>query len=342
MSIRQTPNTDEWKKLYEAAINFKKAKCWEWMYDNDIFGVKDPESGEIGYCCIMGNAGEHFAIAAYLGSEGLDGILSILSGAIDLENPDNMFIQKCLMCSFEDRAALKPEDLRIIKELGLKFRGRNEWPVFRHYEPGLFPWFLNAPQCRFLTHVLNEALNVSLRCKNGKAILDHKTPLTFLVRTATPGKNGELIWEDQYLTAEPPKQDFVSFYINDEMRVKRLRSIKPQKKTILEADTFFTPPPVKEGGRPYYPKVCVLLDHSSGMIISFEMFKDINNEGYKCIEMLANYIEHSGRMPSKLLVSREETYYLFTDVCRQLGIKLEMVDRLDFMEEARYGMFRFF
>jgi hypothetical protein len=342
MSTRKTPNTAEWRQLYEAAVDFKKIKCWEWMYDDDIFGVKDPESGEVGYCCIMGNAGEHFGIAAYLGSEGLSGILGLLSGAIDPEDPDNLFTQKCLICSFEDRKALAPEDLEIIKGLGLKFRGRNEWPVFRHYEPGLFPWFLNAPQCRFLTHVISQALDVSLRCRGGKAILDHDIPFTFLVRVATHGKNGELIWKDEYLTAEPPKQEFVSFHIIDEMRAKRLRSIKPQRKSILEIDTFFAPSPIKENGRPYYPKVCLLLDHSSGMVISFEMFKDIKEEGFKCIEMLANYVEHSGMMPSKLLVSRNETYYLFSDVCRQLGIELEMVERLDFMEEARHDMFSFF
>ncbi len=343
MPARKTPNRDEWRQLYEAAIAFKKSRCWEWMYDDEIFGVKDPESGEIAYCCIMGNAGEHFGIAAYLGSEGLDGLLRILSGDINPEDPDTMYIQKCLMCSFEDRADLDSKDLKIIKELGLKFRGRNEWPVFRHYEPGFFPWFLNAHQCRFLTHVLRQALDVALRCRREKSILKHDTPFTFLVRVPVPGENGILMWEDQYLTAEPPKRGFISFYIADEIRAKKLRSIKPQKNLVFETEVFFAPSPVRERReRPYYPKVCLLLNHGNAMVISFEMFKDINREGYKCIEMLASYIERSGRKPSKLLVSREETYHLFADVCQQLGIQLEMVDGLDLMEEVRHSMFGFF
>jgi hypothetical protein len=32
------------------------------------------------YCCIMGAAGEHYALGLYLGSEGLMGISKILSG----------------------------------------------------------------------------------------------------------------------------------------------------------------------------------------------------------------------------------------------------------------------
>lgn len=74
------PTQAEWRALYEAAVSFKRASCWEWMYDDDIFGVANPETGEVAYCCIMGNAGEHFGIAAYLGAEGLDGVLGLLSG----------------------------------------------------------------------------------------------------------------------------------------------------------------------------------------------------------------------------------------------------------------------
>ncbi|KJR48077.1 hypothetical protein UF75_1550 [Desulfosporosinus sp. I2] len=88
------------------------------MYDDDIFGVVDPETGETAYCCIMGNVGENFAVAGYLGPEGLSGILGLFSGEIDPDESESMFIQKCLMCSFEDRSLLEASDLKQIKELG--------------------------------------------------------------------------------------------------------------------------------------------------------------------------------------------------------------------------------
>ena len=335
------PTNEEWNSLYMVAQDFKKFACWEWMYDNDIFGVQDPESGEIAYCCIMGNAGEHFAIAGYLEAEGLDGILKLLSGEIDPSDPDNMYLQKCLMCSLEDRAVLTPEDFKVIKDLGLKFRGRNAWPVFRHHKPGLFPWFLTGQQCRFLTHIITQALDVSSRCIKDKQILEHRTLYSYLIRSAKKDKTGELVWEDQYKEIEPYSPAFVSFNIRDEMRVRRLASIKPDSRLVFEVDTFFTPSPIKEKGRPYYPKVCMLLDHGSSMIISFEMLSNLKKEGHRCIEMLAGFIEKNGVKPSRLLVARDETYYLYIDVCRQLGIKLEKVKYLKLVEQMRSEMFNF-
>lgn len=329
------PTREEWNSLYQAAIDFKRLACWEWIYGDDIFGVVDPETGETAYCCIMGNGGEHFAVAGYLGPEGLSGILGMLSGEIDPDSSDAMFIQKCLMCSFEDRAFLEAEDLRTIKELGFKFRGRNEWPLFRHHEPGLVPWFINAGQCRFLTHILRQALEVALRCQNGREILDHETPFTFLTRVCQKSVG----WVDQYVTVKPNEPRFASFYIQDEILLKKIKVYKPGRNLILEADTYYVPTPIREDDRPYFPKIGVLLDHHGGLAVSFEMIKDIQEEGYKCIDMLINFIEQNRVMPAKLLVSKYETYYLYLDVCQQLGLPLEMVEHLEYSEEFRNGVF---
>ena len=327
------PTREEWNSLYQAAVDFKRSACWEWMYEDDIFGVVDPETRETAYCCIMGNGGEHFAVAGYLGTEGLSGILGLLSGEIDAESSESMFIQKCLMCSFEDRSLLSAEDLKNIKEMGLKFRGRNEWPLFRYHEPGFVPWFISAIQCRFLTHILRQALEVALCCRSGKEILDHETPFTFLIRVCR--KSGE--WEDKYITAEPDEPEFVSFHIQDEIRLKKLKTFKPKQNLILEADTFYVPTPVRENARPYFPKVGVLLDHHSGLVVSFKMMKDIQEEGYKCVDRFVDFSEQN--MPTKLLVARVETYYLYLDVCKQLGLPIEMVEQLEYAEEFRNGVF---
>ena len=59
------PSPEESKKLYEMADRLKELAPWEWMDESQIFGVKNPETGEIGFVSIMGMAGEHFAVSVY-------------------------------------------------------------------------------------------------------------------------------------------------------------------------------------------------------------------------------------------------------------------------------------
>ena len=52
-----TPTLGEYRRLYEAAIALKQKAPWEWMQEDEIFGVRNPETHEIGYVSIMGALG---------------------------------------------------------------------------------------------------------------------------------------------------------------------------------------------------------------------------------------------------------------------------------------------
>jgi hypothetical protein len=103
------------------------------MWDSDLFGVQNPENGEIGYCCVMGGAGELFALNVYLDSEGLDGYLKMQSEEHYPPHEDMLHLQKCLMASFEDRKYLQKEDFQIIKKVGKSLfsssptKGQDDW-----------------------------------------------------------------------------------------------------------------------------------------------------------------------------------------------------------------------
>jgi len=45
-------------QMLDAAFAFRKAQPWNDLTDSDVFAVKLPD-GKTGYCCVMGNAGEH-------------------------------------------------------------------------------------------------------------------------------------------------------------------------------------------------------------------------------------------------------------------------------------------
>ena len=109
-----------WKNLYQAAAAFYALQPWELFEDGEIFGVKYPVSGEIGYCCVLGALGEVFALCMYRGSEGLALHRKMQAGEINPAIDDSFAMQNALMAEFCDRKDMEKEDLAVIKKLEFK------------------------------------------------------------------------------------------------------------------------------------------------------------------------------------------------------------------------------
>ena len=325
------PSLPEWRKLYESAMEFKKLGPWEWMHDSDIFGVKNPANGEIGYCCIMGNLGEHYALSVYLGTEGLEGYFSLLNNE-GLEDPKTMILsQKFLMISFEDRKYLAKNDLDIIKNLGLKFRGRNSWPLFRSYIPGYQPWFLTADEAEFLNIAIEQAMDVAKRFEKDEDLLESVDNETYLVRVAESS-----VWKDKWLSPEAYSKPKI-LPEPDEKPLEKLKNLKPGK-MILEVDYFYVEQGVRENNeRPYYPNMLLWADHKTGLLLNFSLEKsDQILTGF--VDNFIKVCEILKFMPVFILFRRNDLLELFKPWAGSRGIRVELVNNLEAIDESRNFM----
>lgn len=337
------PSIEDWKSLFEAAVRFKEVGCWNWMWDSDIFGVQNPKNGEIGYCCIMGKNREHYALDVYLGSEGLEVINQMQDQEFPGENPDFIFSQYCLMASFEDRKELREKDFEIIKKLGMSFRGRNAWPLFRSYLPGFFPWHLTNSEVDFLLIALQQAIDVSLRFKNNPDLLnppDGKEE-NYLVRVSK-NVDGTIVWEDQWLPLPPLKFQSPAQLPNPKEAAAELKGFAPEQ-TLWEADSFYVPNPVREDGeRPYFPRQILFVDHLSGMILHFQLLQPQQDYPKAIADEFKNAVRAFKRYPKEILVSKEEMLHVLSPIASELGIKIVFAENLPEIERARESMFGFF
>ena len=55
------PTIEEWRLLYQAAAELRQLAPWDWMLDEDLYGVRDPRTGEIGWCAVLGHLGRGYS-----------------------------------------------------------------------------------------------------------------------------------------------------------------------------------------------------------------------------------------------------------------------------------------
>lgn len=337
----QNPSLEELRKLYLAAIEFRDIRSWEWMYDSDLFGVVNPENNEIGYCCIMGNLKQVFALTVYLGSEGLEGYYKTASGEINPNDFNLLHYQKCLMASFEDRQYLEKKDLDIIKSLDFKFRGAHQWPLFRNYHPGYRPWYLTKSEVNYLTLALEQAKDVSLRFNENHNLLSPPQKGLYLVRQAVR-KGDELCWSDEWKKPKPYKPKGVVPQIQiDELRLQRIKKYLSHSAEDWEVDFFYSPFGINEGERPFFPLILLIVDHSSQEIINFHL---TGHSGYEqeFLDKFLTTIETIEFFPRSLLVKRKETYQLFLPLVEKIGLSIHFQNSLSSLEKAQESMFEYF
>jgi len=331
-----SPTPEEWRRLYEAAVRVKELAPWQWMWEDEIFGVQHPETGELGFVSVMGRGGEHYAVALYLGPKGLYDFWDLQATAGEEADPEQLLETPQLQASFEDRKELRKQDHEVIKQLGLKFRGAHAWPLFRSFRPGFFPWFMTAEEARFLTYALEQVPDVALRLRDDPSLLPSPEKEEYLLRTPRQTE-GATVWEDQVRRVPPPEPVTIQVAM-DLKALADLRS-RPRSNHVLELDFFMVPTPFQEkGARPAFPYMLLLGEAQSGLILGTELLQpDPSLEAmWGLIPVkVVHQLSPLGVVPREVRVRSELLFHLLQELAADLGFELKQTDTLRGLDQAK-------
>ena len=273
------PTEEEWRALHAAAAKVKELAPWRWMMEDDLFGVDDPETGERAYVSVMGNLGEHTAVALYLGDETVDEFWALQSLDEEEMAMQLVLLMRQVQLSWEDREMLEEEDRAQLKALGLKFRGRGAWPRFRVTVPGYLPWYIDGASARLLTHALEQLLVIAERLREDRDTLmpppefDDEDRGVYLYRTR--GEDG--VWRDEWRPFDSGEPEEPAPFVPDRELLAQLAAKRPARGRKLEYGVLMLPMPAGEGPgeRPLFPFIALLIDERSRMILSMEMLSPV-------------------------------------------------------------------
>jgi len=329
------PTIDEWKELFEVSRMLKELAPWKWMEDSESFGVENPETGEVGYGCIMGALGEVFGLIVYLGSEGLAVFEKIQSGNMTMEDEDIFASQKCLAVTFDDREMLDNKDLATIKSLGLKFRGRQAWPCFRSHLPGFLPWHLTGEEARFLALAIRWAMNVAEKLRENPLALNPQKKGSYLVGYIV-NDDGKPTWHEEWRKPVPFTAKPVSLSI-DELRLAKIKKNSQKSEHTWEVEFFYAPFVIHEGERPFYPYIALYSVHNNRYVVNF-CLSSLTDYETRFLENFLELLEKIKMFPKTMMIRKQAVYDFFKPIADVLGISLKKVKHLPAFEDARVSL----
>lgn len=335
---RNEATLEQWKELYQVASEIKEMKPWENFSDVDLIGLKNQDKDDIAFVSIMGNAGNCYGISVYEGLEGLNDFLMLLSQEELGMSPEYvMFTQTALTCYWGDRAELSEEQRKIIKDLGYKYRGKNQWLYFMSFEPGYYPYNMSKEEVLRMTIYLTRlrtALQKFVESHN-QVSLEYGNMLLFEF-----DKNGEVLYSDEALLPFIDFQ-FGMLELTDDELMNKL-SKEPRCEMVLEADIISMGVSVrdKKFRRPANPTLCLIMEKKTNMMVKCEMPEPEDDPLICMAEQLEEFILANGK-PKEILFSNMMVLACLAHICKICDIRLTRVENLEGIGVFMEGMEKF-
>ena len=336
--MRKEATIEQWKRLYEVATRLKEMEPWEKFWDSDIIGIQEGLEEDTTFYSILGYHGDCFGIAVYEGYAGLNDFMMIMmQEPMNLPTKYAMFSQNNLTCYWGNREELTEKQRKNIKEMGYKYRGKNQWLYFLSFKSGYYPYDLDQDEVlRMTNYFLN--LELALQCYE-KELFD------------ADFYEGEMygfeLDENKKMQKFGAKQlPFTSFkfenlVITDEKLLSDLKA-SAKSDTILEVDAVILGISVndKKYERPASPATYMIAEAKSGIILRCEFQEPEDNVIVSLVGDLIGFILQYGA-PKEIRVSNALVEAGLGQICKVCGVKLRRVQKLKTLEEFQKGMGRF-
>ena len=342
------PTSAEAKFLCQLASMIQQMLPWRFMAEKDVFGFQDPETSELSFISVMGQLGQHRAVAVYRGVEGLYG-LRHFEEALDADPKsdaahDMFFEIPQIQLEFGPSAQLEKRDRAMIKSAGFKF-SKDQQPQFRSYRPGYLPWFITRDEATHLIYALTQTLNVASRFFSDPNVLPLNKDVEdreYLMRIPRM-KESVPSWEESIFTVDPPPTQLSPFSLEDST-VTELNELP--RYGAMEVDVFVLP--ARVGGRNERPRLIyglLSVDAESGFVLGMELLEA--TEGIDLMfanlseKLASQWLEHA-MVPQQLKVRSQRLADLLHQLADQLALSISLAKKLPELNRAKKSLIAHF
>ena len=331
---------------YDLAYTFKKSKLWQLLREQQVFAVSLP-NGQIAYCLIMGQNGEHMALSVHIDAEGFSTLRRMQELDQEPVAYEDMFQQDCIQCSIEKRDQFSSEELNELrsycKDRGIPFRA--PFPQFARFKRYCFPWMITDDgdwdaihtvltivakiiETIEKRHFASLAPRMIYADTEGEYYLDgSRGPVTIPLYSI---EDGALKAEQIPLPAYVESRIAPPTAIN-EVSLRKL--MKMQRGGILQCEIIRGPEPV-QGEPPYLPALLMTVIQEDGLVLTPIMPKGVDYNPNEMVDGLLGALVSAKLYPDAIMARTEETLTILKPFCKKAKIKLVESNELDELDDA--------
>lgn len=334
----QGAGIETWKTLYETATRIGERKPWEEFWEMDLIGIQEEEGKKPVFFNLLGKEGNGCGIVVYEGYEGLNDFFLLLEKErLNLTSEYVLFSQNCLAAFWGAREEMGEEQRQIIKELGYKYYGKDQWLYFMSHCKGYFPSMLNEEEAGRMAHAL-ELLEQALDCWDQDPVavdFEHGNIYLYFYDKAQE----KWVGKEQSL----PFSEYQISYLEiaDEKLKEELKKAR-RGNYRLEAELSFSNMLDKEKkeGRALNRKMCLIADGDNGRMLKADLMEQEAQAEEWLIQYMVDFILGQGA-PEEILVSNGIVKAVLEQICSLAGIKITQVEKLPaitcFLESLERG-----
>ncbi len=326
-------NKKLWLELYSIVDKILKLEPWYKLANNNLLMYASEENNDVYYFVTMGGLDLYKGIIVFDSKE-VGRNLEFFNNDYPLSTLRNY--QEGILCNFCRRDNISNKNKKIIKELGLKFRGT--WIAF---EKGYETYSLDIEQVKI---AIDEFTSYYEMVKN---IIENDIKIDFEAgKTLLRIFNKEnQCFIDNVTNIFFPDSEFNVIQISDHLK-NQLKEIPKTELSIEYEFLNYLPIKLKElkekDGKTNFSRMRILADRKLGYILMHDLIKDNDYKDeadyvFESIDKLIEFITKYGR-PKEIYVRDEKTKALLSELESGIDIKIKLSPRLDAIDGA-YDLF---
>lgn len=340
-------------EMLEAAFRFRDICLWDILTDGEVFAFRLSD-GEIGYCSVMGNAGEHYSLGFYKGEKGFSAYLKTLKmgrqESFNCEMYDTVMTFDCINCDFVAASELNDAPKKRIRQYadgaGRKIRRQNGWPDFIRFQPYKAQYGITREEdARDITEALRAAIAVGEKLTFGNfELLGFDIQRSYpeetggkIVPYLIPNADGTYEWSTVKLPAlVEDKYDVVKF--ESDIHARMVKALPASD--VLQLRIIHVPTPIQSEGDevPYFPAVLICIDADTEYLQPIFCREDFETNPMFMLVDLAETFHRTGNKPQEIQVEDARTETFLEDFCHRCGIVLTREQNLPVLNDAWASM----